>query len=578
MNKKTGGRHLTGRRMPVAGKLFGGNETQLAEKTSSEKRTGLIARLSEQMKRTDSGQRRAGRNLAVFLILMLAMTLIARGTAAATLPRVTAEAPFNAEVTETVRGTATIKTGEKTEIRLPEGLTVLEVMQSSGAKVNAGDALLKLDPEALAALLAQERVTLENLKLKKDQLGQSNAQDNSGLISAQRTVERAISDYNTTQQQENASVAKAQNAYDRAKKELADAKEVLNGLMDGRSRGTYQGALSEEDALDSPDLNGPSDPLTESGGAEESSQPVATAPPVSDPAEDALGVAQQEVAEKTAALTQAEEQLDSAKIQRDNSMKSAQRAIDDARLSLESAQKSEANAQQEQRNREDQNAVDAKSTQLEIDTQQKKVTTLEALVDKGGVISAENGGTVLEIAVAGTKTSEGTAAVSLSNAEGAYEAEMVVTRQEASKVDVGAKAELMTESGGMGANSFAEGVVAAVFEEDATGMVTLKIRLPNQKWKQGTSMQVRVVQKSAVYDECLPLSALRADGNDYYVLTMQEKNTILGSEQVLTKVPVTVLSRGDGLAAVSGSFMPGEKIITGSDKPISEGDRVRLQE
>jgi len=77
-------------------------------------------------------------NLLRFLAVILVLTLVARGTSAATLPKVSVSAPQAAEITETVSGTATVASSRETGVTAPEGLTVQEVLVSAGQKVEAG--------------------------------------------------------------------------------------------------------------------------------------------------------------------------------------------------------------------------------------------------------------------------------------------------------------------------------------------------------------------------------------------------------------------------------------------------------
>ena len=55
---------------------------------------------------------------------------------------------------------------------------------------------------------------------------------------------------------------------------------------------------------------------------------------------------------------------------------------------------------------------------------------------------------------------------------------------------------------------------------------------------------------------------------------MEEQSTLLGTQNVLIRLPVTVEAQGDGMAAVSGSISG--QVVTGADKPLSEGAWVRV--
>lgn len=81
--------------------------------------------------------------------------------------------------------------------------------------------------------------------------------------------------------------------------------------------------------------------------------------------------------------------------------------------------------------------------------------------------------------------------------------------------------------------------------------------------------------RSEVYGTVLPLSALYGSDNNYYVLVVQERSTVLGSEYAAVSYPVTLLERNEEYAALSG--VPGNlPVIVSGDKPVRDGDRIRL--
>ena len=104
----------------------------------------------------------------------------------------------------------------------------------------------------------------------------------------------------------------------------------------------------------------------------------------------------------------------------------------------------------------------------------------------------------------------------------------------------------------------------------------VSIRLPDGNWTQGQRVDVRVVRYRSSYDLCVPLSALRSDSSGYYLLAVERRSTALGIENIVIKVPVTVIAADSDTAAVSGSVGRDALIITGSNKSVTAGDRVRM--
>ena len=78
------------------------------------------------------------------------------------------------------------------------------------------------------------------------------------------------------------------------------------------------------------------------------------------------------------------------------------------------------------------------------------------------------------------------------------------------------------------------------------------------------------------YENVIPLRALREEQNATYVLTAKVCSGILGKEYTAVKVPVKVIDKDEEHAAVQTSLPADALIISGSDKYVEDGDKVRL--
>lgn len=74
----------------------------------------------------------------------------------------------------------------------------------------------------------------------------------------------------------------------------------------------------------------------------------------------------------------------------------------------------------------------------------------------------------------------------------------------------------------------------------------------------------------------MPSTALRQDSKGSFVYGVEERNTILGIQNVVYRIDVTIGESNNGMTAVSGALYQGESIISYSDKAIKSGDRVRI--
>ena len=96
-------------------------------------------------------------------------------------------------------------------------------------------------------------------------------------------------------------------------------------------------------------------------------------------------------------------------------------------------------------------------------------------------------------------------------------------------------------------------------------------------FKAGTA-QAELVFSRKAYDLCLPVSAIRQDGQGSYVLAVEETQNAFGISLTALRVPVTVKEvDSDGqYAAVEGSISGG--VIVSSNRAVSPGASVRTEE
>ena len=115
--------------------------------------------------------------------------------------------------------------------------------------------------------------------------------------------------------------------------------------------------------------------------------------------------------------------------------------------------------------------------------------------------------------------------------------------------------------------------------KEGSGFYTFIVELPSDSLVLGTSGTAQLKQSSGqTYETCVPLSALRNDGANDYVLTVRETQTAMGTEYVASRVDVVLLERNESYAAITGGLTGSSQIITQANKAVSDGDRVRLAE
>ncbi|MCL1787032.1 MAG: efflux RND transporter periplasmic adaptor subunit, partial [Defluviitaleaceae bacterium] len=174
----------------------------------------MIKNIITRIQASDPAQRRSGGNIFKFLAVLLALTLVARGTSGATLARVTLATPERSEIVDAITGSATVSATDTIDIQAPAGLKVAEMLVSVGQQVSAGDAVAVFDLDNLRDIHMRETAALHRLELDLERLERGETLDATSLENAQRTLARAQEDYSATVQQGEADIAEARENLD----------------------------------------------------------------------------------------------------------------------------------------------------------------------------------------------------------------------------------------------------------------------------------------------------------------------------------------------------------------------------
>ncbi|MCL2216168.1 MAG: hypothetical protein FWB91_04015 [Defluviitaleaceae bacterium] len=727
----------------------------------------------------DNGQRRAAGNIFKFLAIMLVLTLVVRGTSAATLASVSVAMPGRGVIIEDISGIATVFAAENINIEAPEGLTVLDMLVGLGQEVRVGDAIARFSMEELVEMHIRENTALERKRLDLEGLQQTNTVDSSVLDNAQRSLTRALEDYSAVVQRDEEDVAVARTTLDtlllegntqatrtllraledyetisaQGRADIADAQQALleflssppneaddtslqnairahrralDDFMSVREQGEADIAASQETldellarrpadfdrtALENAqrarnrardDYNAARQRGQESIAAAQNAldharwmlnlalqayppdqASVAAAMANLDTANAALNAAQNtrdttllqlsralEDAETALAQSQrnfnesqqgelehAEQALEDAQNRAannlhqearrledaeialeqalrnfasaweneveslENALENAQttaennqraaahrledasysaggeieraqealvtainrannnrqteaRRVDDARNALTAAHQTHQNAQLQSNEDTVRGSLSAITLQLDINSQEKVVETLERIMYNNGVLYADKGGVVATVLPSGSEVGR-TPLATLRNIEGGFEAQMEITRAEAEGLAVGSQSQVTTGGGSIFFTPTVTGEVSGISQPNENDRVTVTIRLPDGNWTSGQRVDAQVVLSSSSYDLTIPISALRSDNAGYFLYIVGRRATVLGLQNIVTRMNVNVVARDNETASVSGPVFQ-SNIIVASSRAISDGDRVRV--
>lgn len=296
----------------------------------------------------------------------------------------------------------------------------------------------------------------------------------------------------------------------------------------------------------------------------------------SDVSEEALVVSARSALEGAErALKTAQRGVEDTDVATDEQIFTAGRAVEAAQRAVEQAQrKAEENrlsAAKDQRGRE----IERLGYESERREQARTLAELERVAAGGGVLTAPIAGTVQSIMPETGRTQDGVSVASLSRSDQGFQLEAATDEKSAEKLSLGDQGKVTYHQDGK--TREAVGVVSAIGAADDKGQVKVTVTLREGNYPAGVSAKLELSKRSEQYHACLPLGALRSEGDQDYVLVLQEKNTVMGIEQTVVRVDVTVLDRDSESMAVESSLMGTEQVVTSSSKPIGEGDRVRLE-
>lgn len=477
----------------------------------------------------DPRQRRAGANILRFLAVILIFTLVARGTAASTLASVQTVAPGSSEIMDAVKASGSVSAAGSNNVVAPEGLTIKEILAGTGQKVTPKDPIARFDMDEVNDQLARAIATLNEYKLKLQQQERGEIYNGSALADAQNRADWAQQDLNSARSNGERVTGEAKAAMEAAKAASDAATAHYNSLPDGTT--------DEEKA-----------------------------------AKAAALAAMQQAAE---AHTAAAANYENTKRESESAITTAERGLASAKQGLAGAQTSDAEARRQAADTTAQNRVAAQTTRLNVEAQNKIVNELQKIADADGLLYPETQGTILQAATAGQKTTA-QPLFRISEGTSGFEANLLVNKADAEKLSVGAPCEVRLQGGSTYYNPVSEGTVTSISEPDENGNVNVKVRLTGEDWKQSQQVEVNIIRSRETYNTAIPLSALRSDNSGYFVYVVQQKSTVLGTENTIVRVPVTLTAKDGEHAAIEGPISSEDKIVSNSSRPVQQGDSVRI--
>lgn len=253
--------------------------------------------------------------------------------------------------------------------------------------------------------------------------------------------------------------------------------------------------------------------------------------------------------------------------------------VEDAKKALEDA-KSQQTQQKKSAKRaiEDAGETDAVDHSVEINNvsiaeKQRALTQLQKAKEQKGKIVAQTNATVSKILLtAGDRTAE-TAAFLLADLSEGARFTTQISKEDAKYVVVGDAVTLKVSD-----KSYEDMTVLST-ETNEDSSVSVTVYVPKKTIPIGTHASMEIEQTSEKYATTLPLSAIHAEQNKYFVYVLEKEDTVLGEETVARKVNVSIVEKNGEYAALSdGSLSEDDSAIVESDTMLANGEKVRLKE
>ena len=284
--------------------------------------------------------------------------------------------------------------------------------------------------------------------------------------------------------------------------------------------------------------------------------------------ESAVSEAQAAIDTAREALNRARRESEDNQYSEEEELYAAGRAVETAQAALEDARRQAEVLQKE-------GEIDRITYESERSDKEKSRAALQEILDNGGRLLAPAPGTVVRTLERGDKTKEGEDAVILSSADRGFVFEGKLDKDSARCFSAGDKGELHYKLDGSSQKADVE--IHSISPQDESDQVLVTAVLPEGSYSSGMSAQLFLSRKSETYQNCLPLTALRSDSGGDHVFVLRKQSSVLGTEWVIARVDITVKERDSQTMYVEGALTYSDQVVINSNKIISEGDRVRIE-
>ncbi|MDF2723005.1 MAG: biotin/lipoyl-binding protein [Paenibacillus sp.] len=221
---------------------------------------------------------------------------------------------------------------------------------------------------------------------------------------------------------------------------------------------------------------------------------------------------------------------------------------------------------------------------LDMSIQARKIEGIRTEIADKSTLTAPFDGLIADLqADEGLPVSQGKAVIQLSDASQGWELETKVDADAAARLVIGETIDVKIKEN---EPRFVKARVAEIENAEASsgqaqsgsgaGVKLVTLAIDDAKLIGGEQAEFGLNRKVGKPRLLVPVTAVKTDSKGEYIFVIEETKRPLGNEFRAVKKYVNTEDSDETNAALNGSIMPDDKIITETSEPISDGDLVRL--
>ncbi|MBR5040989.1 MAG: HlyD family efflux transporter periplasmic adaptor subunit [Clostridiales bacterium] len=541
--------------------------------------------------------------LIIFLIVMGILTFFSNTIMNMTLTQVSTQQIYGGTLTSISRTSGLLRANTELQVKSPGEIKIEEVPVYPYQEVAEGDVLAVLEIPEKKEDLEDKKKQLEDLKKKMgyDERTPNRPVDHYAdemqIVDYEKAVTQATKNLEAAKNKE-AAIAKTkteiktiEDAIVQLNKEAADL-ENQKAEYEQRRDEAYEKfetakeslALAQENLA--AQITDPADPNFDQAALDAANQAVADAEKEVQTHQDSYNgfnaniktVSDKMIDNETAKAAKdaelQEKQTDLAEFEQLSSVEDAERALKDAKHNLQQAKQTLSDARTNEGIDKDK-AADDKALELkQLEDLEKEVEELEKYYEITE-IKAPISGTLITINAErkGTYAKDDVLFV-IADMESGFYIECPVTKTEAQSLYPGM--EVRTD---ISESSRIESIRPD--PQNPSDSCIIKVEIENSGWYMvpgAMTVDCTLSTFNKSYESVVPKGAVQTDSEGTFIYVLVTKNSPLGERYIARKVEVKILAEDATTYAIQGSGISYAYCIVRTEKPIKNGEQVRLAE